>query len=97
MSMVSTTGATFFGRYATSTYETSGSGWPLAGVKSILYCRKRAEGETVRPAPQESQAAALVSVCSVAQGLQLLSGWLRFPLRVETVIFPKPRKLMRPH
>ncbi len=42
-------------------------------------CGRRRKSRSSRP---------VVSVCRGAQGLQLLSGWLRFPLRVETEIFP---------
>ena len=80
ISMAPTSGATFFGSYATSTEDNSAA----APAKSTRYCRKRAAGDTTRPPPQLLQSGISVWSCSgVAQRLQFDCARLRLPLLVE--------------
>src|SRR5450755_10580 len=95
MSIVPTSGATFFDKYATSTEANSA----VAPERSTLYCRKRAAGDNMRPPPQrEHVGMSVLSRSSVAHGLQFDCARFKLPLLVETARRDGvPRYARRPH
>src|SRR6266852_5397730 len=85
-------GATFLGRYATSTDDTSGDLPSDAAVSFKRYWRKRADGDAMRPE--------VLLRGTLAQGLQFFCGRSRLPLRVANSTLPpasEPWKWRRPH